>query len=135
VTSSPRPGLLVLVIDDHADGRVVLSELLGLHGYRSVAAATGEAGLLAFAAEAPDAVILDLGLPDVSGALVAARLRQRSDVPIIAYTGFVDPWRHARARTAGCDAVLVKPTEIAAVVRVLEQVLAARSRPRAPRRR
>lgn len=128
---SPRPGLLVLVIDDHDDGRIVLTELLALHGYRTTAAATGADGLAAFDAEPPDAVIVDLALPDIGGAEVAARLRQRSDVPIIAYTGFIDGWRHTRARKAGCDEVLVKPAEIAHLLRAIENSLVARTRTRA----
>lgn len=79
----------VLVIDDDANNRLLLATLIEHAGHVPLEAASGIDGLQAVAAELPDAVIVDLSLPDLPGAEVIRRLRsdaQTATIPIALYT-------------------------------------------------
>ena len=99
----------VLVVDDDRALLRALRVGLAARGHEVVAAATGEEGLTTAALEAPDVVVLDLGLPDVGGLEVTKRLRQWSDVPIIVLsaTGLED--RKVAALDGGADDYVTKP--------------------------
>ncbi|MBW4077241.1 MAG: response regulator [Acidobacteria bacterium] len=73
----------VLVIDD--DRSLLRAIQLGLKagGHEVITAASGESGITQTALHSPDVVILDIGLPDMDGAVVCEHIRQWSDVPII----------------------------------------------------
>ncbi len=73
----------VLVIDDELQILRALRTILTAHNYRVSVANRGEEGLSLAAAEQPDVIILDLGLPDIDGITVCARLRQWTQTPII----------------------------------------------------
>jgi DNA-binding response OmpR family regulator len=60
----------------------------------------------------PDLVLLDLGLPDLSGYEVAARLRGAGVDNVVALTGYGDAEARARSRTAGCALHLTKPVDV-----------------------
>jgi CheY-like chemotaxis protein len=74
--------------------------------------ANGEGALEAVARREPDAVILDLMLPDMSGVEVCRTLRERSRVPIIAMSAMTDPRTRVEALDRGADDCVVKPFEI-----------------------
>jgi two-component system KDP operon response regulator KdpE len=76
----------VLVIDDEVPIRRLLRVSLAKQGCEVREAATGEDGLQMVMAKKPDVVLLDLGLPDMDGAEVLARLRQWSKVPVIIFS-------------------------------------------------
>ena len=65
----------VLVVDDDEDLRQALAEQLELEGFRTVQAATGEAGVEAASASRPDLILLDLDLPGIDGREACRRLR------------------------------------------------------------
>jgi DNA-binding response OmpR family regulator len=100
----------VLIVDDHADTRDLLRELLELEGFTVLAAASG-AEALAIAGEVrPCLVILDLGLPDIDGLELVLQLRgeqHTANAPIYALSGFTN--LRAAALAAGIDGFLVKP--------------------------
>ena len=73
----------VLVIDDEPQILRALRTILAEHKFRVTTASTGEEGLTLAAANPPDVVILDLGLPRMSGLEVCAQLREWTQVPII----------------------------------------------------
>lgn len=74
---------IVLVIDDEVQIRRLLRVTLEKNGYEVVDAPTGEEGIGEAARCTPDAVILDLGLPDIEGLTVLKRLREWSQVPVL----------------------------------------------------
>ncbi len=103
---------LVLVLEDHDDTREMMGFLLDMGGFEVALARTGEEALAKVSARPPAVVILDVGLPGISGLDVARRVRQHPatrNVPMIAVTGWVAPQDVARALEAGCDLVLAKP--------------------------
>lgn len=112
---TPRPTVRprVLVVDDNEDAAVTLVALLGALGVDAVAAHGGEEALRRAVLERPEAVVLDLGMPGMSGFDVARELRQRLDpVPLlIALSGWAQAEDRRRTAEAGFDHHLVKPAD------------------------
>lgn len=79
---SPSDGARILVIEDDPAVRRILGRNLGSHGYRVETAGTGREGLDRDPGFHSDLVLLDLGLPDMSGIEVIAELRARTSTPI-----------------------------------------------------
>src|SRR3954470_15436482 len=73
----------ILIIDGDLPTRRVLRSALGTEGYRTWEASSARDGLVAFAARAPQAVLLELDLPDGDGLEVLASIRDNSDVPVL----------------------------------------------------
>ena len=106
----------VLVIDDHEDSAESLALWLEREGCRVRTAASGKDGLEAAASFQPDAVILDIGLPDLSGCEVASRLRASPDAAgpalIIALSGYGGVEATETALEAGADHYFLKPVDL-----------------------
>ena len=79
----PGPEPLILVIEDEAPIRKFLRATLCAHGFRVAEAATGKEGLIQAGMTPPQAIILDLGLPDVDGLDVLRRVREWCSAPVI----------------------------------------------------
>jgi two-component system KDP operon response regulator KdpE len=101
------------VIDD--DPSLLRALRLGLRagGHEVVTAATGEQGLALAARTSPDVVVLDLGLPDLDGRAVCARLRQWSSVPVIILSASDTEDRKVAALDSGADDYVTKPFGLA----------------------
>jgi two-component system KDP operon response regulator KdpE len=99
----------LLVIEDEAALRRALRIFLEAHDYQVVLAATGTEGLALAAKEHPDAVILDLGLPDLDGVSVATSLRAWSTVPIVVLSARDAEAVKVAALDAGADDYVTKP--------------------------
>jgi PAS domain S-box-containing protein len=131
MTSGPAAGhLRVLVVEDSQDAADSLSLLLRLFGYKVTVAYSGPEGVRAAAAERPDVVICDIGLPGMDGYRVAMALRDNpatAAARLIALTGYGQEEDRRRTREAGFDEHLVKPADPAAVQRILAEVSAGRA--------
>jgi two-component system KDP operon response regulator KdpE len=99
----------ILVAEDQAELRQALRTNLGAGPYDVMAARTGREALALAASLLPDAVILDLGLPDVGGTEVIAGLRRWYRQPIIALSGRTSPGDTIGALDAGADHYVTKP--------------------------
>jgi two-component system KDP operon response regulator KdpE len=99
----------VLVVDDEPQIRRAMRTSLEAHGYRLETAANGEEALLKAAEAAPDLIFLDLGLPDIDGTEVIARLRSFSDVPVIVLSVRDRQTEKVAALDAGADDYVTKP--------------------------
>jgi PAS domain S-box-containing protein len=120
------PRRRVLVVDDNADAAESLAILLRLQGQDVRVAHDGPSGLTAAAAERPDVVFLDIGMPGMDGYEVCRRLRQQpglNGMVVVALTGWGQEEDRRRSQEAGFDRHLVKPVGIEA----LREVLAART--------
>ena len=107
-SAAPRPAS-VLIIDDEPQIRRVVRAALEDEVVSVFEARTGEGGLALAAAEQPDLIILDLGLPDADGDAICRALRAQSHVPIVVLSA-----RHAEAEKvalldAGADDYVTKP--------------------------
>jgi CheY-like chemotaxis protein len=117
-----RQALRVLVVEDCADTRESLGILLGRWGHQVDLARDGASALAKAAVNPPDVVLLDIGLPGMSGWEVAQHLRADAvgrSVVLVALTGYGQEHDRQHARDVGCDLHLLKPVE----PRVLEEFL------------
>lgn len=109
----------ILVVDDNKDARDALGTLLESHGYEVALAKDGNSAIQESYVFNPDVVILDIGLPDISGYEVARHLRERlgSTKPkLIALTGYGQSHDIQRATAAGFDAHILKPAQITSLL-------------------
>lgn len=102
-------GAKILVIDDEPQIRRYLRVSLEAHGFGIVEAASGQEGLRLAALEKPDLIVLDLGLPDMDGQAVIARLREWSAVPVVVLSVRADEADKIAALDAGADDYVTKP--------------------------
>jgi two-component system KDP operon response regulator KdpE len=102
-------GQRVLVVDDEPQILRALGTMLRGAGYEVATAATAADALAAAAAHPPEAVILDLVLPDGRGTDVARELRTWTDVPVILLSAVGDEQEKVAALDAGADDYVTKP--------------------------
>jgi len=117
----------VLVIDD--DHSLLRALRLGLEaeGHDVTTAVNGERGISLTALQAPDVVVLDIGLPDLDGLVVTQRIRQWSGVPIIILSATGDPDRKIEALNTGANDYVTKPFSMGELEARIRAVL--RNRP------
>jgi two-component system KDP operon response regulator KdpE len=99
----------VLVIDDEPQIRRVVRNAVDARLGEVIEAATGREGIDMAAAERPQLVVLDLGLPDMDGAEVCREIRSWSSVPIIVLSARHSPQEKAALLDAGADDYVTKP--------------------------
>jgi len=105
--SAHRPR--ILVIDDEPQIHRFLGPALEAAGYEPIRADTAAQGLTAIASRAPDAVILDLGLPDMDGTEVIHGVRGWTSIPIIVLSAWGQESQKVAALDAGADDYVTKP--------------------------
>jgi two-component system CheB/CheR fusion protein len=121
---APARPLRVVIIEDNADSRVMICELLELAGFQCQTAEDGLEGLKIIEESAPDVAIVDIGLPGIDGFEVARRVRRHpknARVLLLALTGYGQHQDAEQAFQAGFDRHLVKPVDPAVLMRVLNE--------------
>jgi two-component system KDP operon response regulator KdpE len=99
----------ILVVDDEPQIHRFLTPALAAAGYETLRAERGDEALRLAAARAPDAILLDLGLPDMDGHEVLAKLREFTEVPIIILSARDRESEKIQALDAGADDYVEKP--------------------------
>lgn len=102
----------VLVVDDNEQNRALVQTTLEEEGYRVIVASSGQAGLVAFDAEAPDCALLDVRMPGMDGLSLCRAIRARPngiDTPLVFLTALRDVETFDEALRAGADDFLTKP--------------------------
>lgn len=117
----------ILVVDDEQQIQRFLRPSLSAAGYDVVPAATGADALRLAAQAAPEAVLLDLGLPDMDGKDIIARLRAWSDVPVIVLSARDRETEKIAALDLGANDYVSKPFGIGELLARLRAVLRQRS--------
>ena len=117
LTKSPFPTdagrLRVLMVDDDDEVRLVIGELLGLSGYDTLEASSGQAGLELAAQQKPDLILLDIMMPEMDGWTVLKKLQANpklADIPVIVLSAVSDT---EMALSLGAASVLLKPVDSA----------------------
>jgi len=116
--------LIVVVVEDHVEAAQGLGELIEMWGHRAHLAYDGESGLELVQAVRPDVALVDIGLPVMDGAALAAKIRDLEigrGMYLVALTGY----RESEAVSAHFDRRLEKPVPL----EVLEHLLAERAAP------
>jgi CheY-like chemotaxis protein len=104
----------VLVVDDNADAADALSRVLTLAGYQTTVAYTATEAWAIATSQHPDVVLLDIGLPDLSGHELALRLRAEpggESMQLIAITGWGQEDDRRKSLDAGFNEHLTKPVD------------------------
>jgi len=117
----------VLLVEDDARLATMVSDYLGEAGFRVQRAATGAAAMQLAAAEAFDAMILDLMLPDADGLDICRNLRMKSDIPVLMLTARGDPLDRVVGLELGTDDYLPKPFEPRELLARLRAILRRRN--------
>lgn len=123
-------GKKILIVEDHPDCRELLGIILGRSGYTIVTAGTGLEAIDRARATGPDLILMDFGLPDMTGDKIIVSLRAHSStktIPVIVTTGYIDSKVADRARAAGAAKVLVKPFDLNALMDAMDLYLSAES--------
>ena len=103
---------LILIVEDDAPIRNLISVALEAHGYRQITAANAAGAILEATSHNPDIVLLDLGLPDMDGVNVIQKIRSWSTMPIIVISARSDDADKIEALDAGADDYLTKPFSV-----------------------
>ena len=119
-------GCRVLIVDDNVDAAEMLAALLDLSGHEVRTAFDGPTGLQAALDHMPDVVLLDIGLPGLTGIEVAERMRRQPALArtvLVAMTGYGQASDRQRSRDAGFDHHLTKPADFAELEKILAAVV------------
>ena len=115
---------VVLLVEDNADTREMYASFLGAEGFRVLEAEDGLQALCQLAGEKPDLMLLDLGLPRLSGVQVLRAIRQQprlADLPVVVVSGQLDLLNAADEIAA--DVICPKPCEPEELLRAVRSVL------------
>jgi two-component system CheB/CheR fusion protein len=119
----PPPGLQVLIVDDNVSSTRALARILRRRGQCEVAVAhDGESALAAAHVKPPQIVLLDIGLPDMSGYELARKFREEPQLAsalLIAVTGYGHEEARQASREAGIDEHIAKPIRTATLLELL----------------
>lgn len=119
-------GYTILVVEDTQDTRELIRVMLELEGYRVLEAENGLDGLEMARRNRPDAIVMDMSLPQMDGYKATKRIRQEpglTTVPIIACTAH-NRWEwHGKAIAAGCTDFLTKPLNPKSLMATLARYL------------
>lgn len=117
---------LILVVEDDAPVRNLMTTTLKTHDYRYLTAVNGEMAIVEASSHDPDIMLLDLGLPDMDGVQVIEKIRSWSNLPIIVISARSEDTDKIEALDAGADDYLTKPfsvEELLARLRVTQRRL------------
>ena len=102
-------GAKILIVDDDAEIRLLLTELLTRAGFQVVEAADGKSALRQLFDNPPALVILDVTMPEMDGYQTLERIRDLSDVPVIMLTARTQELERVRGLSGGADDYVAKP--------------------------
>jgi DNA-binding response OmpR family regulator len=117
----------ILIVEDEADFRELLSHVLTQKGYEAAAAANGEEGLDLYQKFAPDLVLLDVHLPDMTGFEICRKIRAegpRKETPILICTVRSEVAPVAEGLSSGATDYVLKPFQVSDLLERIETALA-----------
>jgi two-component system cell cycle response regulator DivK len=116
----------ILVVEDQADLRGILRDLLTGSGYEVVEAADGGEGVSKAKSERPDLILMDIQLPVLDGYETTQQIKADPDlraIPIIAVSSYAMKGDEAKARAAGCEHYVTKPYSPMQLLRLIRGFL------------
>ena len=122
----------ILLVEDNEMNRDMLSRRLQRHGYSVITAIDGEQGHKLGISEAPDLILMDIGLPDMDGWEVTRLLKtaaQARSIPIIALTAHALVTDREKAFEAGCDDYDTKPVDFDRLNEKIKKLIAEKRVP------
>jgi CheY-like chemotaxis protein len=119
----------ILIVEDNEMNRDMLSRRLKRRGFETAIAVDGEKGLEMVAAEKPDVILMDMGLPVLDGWEATRRLKAAEEtrrIPVIALTADAMLGDRDKAFAAGCDDFATKPVDFDRLLQKIDDVLTRR---------
>ena len=116
----------ILVVEDQADLRGILRDLLTGSGYDVVEASDGRDGVAKAQSERPDLILMDIQLPVLDGYETTRQIRTDPDfktTPIIAVSSYAMKGDEEKARASGCDHYATKPYSPVQLLRIIQGFL------------
>jgi CheY-like chemotaxis protein len=116
----------VLIVEDNAEWRELLTMIIKRAGHEPVSARTGKEGLEQASATQPDLILMDLGLPEIGGDEATEQLKSNpatKDIPVVIQTAFGAGSAAKRALNAGAAELMQKPISITDIQKVLVKYL------------
>lgn len=117
---------MILLVDDHADLRDMMTRQLQNHGYAVTIASNGREAVELATQTAPALILMDVNMPELDGFEATMEIRaaeSASHIPVIALTAYALPGDEARAIAAGCDAFHAKPVDLAKLIRQITELI------------
>ncbi|NLF32184.1 MAG: response regulator [Planctomycetes bacterium] len=121
-------GPVVVVVEDDVEMNALECELLSVYGFRTMSAYTGREAIELCRRTRPDAVLLDVMLPEMDGFETCCRLRDQSDdgsAAIIMVSALAEEASRRRGLASGADAYLTKPFDALQVISTLQSLIRA----------
>lgn len=116
----------ILIVEDSSENRQLVSWILEDAGYEFAEAETAEEGLAILQKEAIDGVLMDIGLPGISGDEAIKKVREElrlTSLPVIALTGHATEADHNRFMASGATKILTKPIDEDLLIQTLASVI------------
>ena len=121
----------VLVVEDNAEWRELLTMIIRRSGHEVVTAGTGKEGIRQASMTHPDLILMDLGLPEMSGDKATAHIKEdpaTKHIPVVVQTAFGSGPLAIRAIEAGAAEIMHKPISIADIQKLLSKYLSGGDR-------
>ena len=122
----------ILIIEDTENNRVLLTRRLKPRGHDIVTAENAESGLAMVAAERPDLILMDVGLPGMDGWSATRQLKSdpaNRQIPVIALTAHAMDGDREKAIEAGCDDYETKPIDFNRLFALIDRLLGVQPQP------
>lgn len=116
----------ILIVEDNADNRTLLTDILTALNYTVIQAMDGEQGVAAASAKHPDLILMDLSLPQMDGWTATSHIKadeSLKNIPVIALTAHAMVGDREKAMAAGCDDYISKPIDLHELKDVLSRFL------------
>ena len=116
----------ILIVEDNEKNMKLVRDILAFQGYEVLEAVTGEQGVALALSEAPDLILMDIQLPDISGVTALQRIREDKSldaVPVLAVSASVMPDEQQRIVTSGFDAFIAKPLSLKPFLATVNEAL------------
>jgi CheY-like chemotaxis protein len=116
----------VLIVEDDSDWRLLLSMIVRRSGYDAISATNGSQAVALAALKHPDLILMDLGLPEMSGDEATAQIKgnpSTKDIPVVVQTAFGSGPVSKRALEVGAAEIMQKPISISQIQIMLKRYL------------
>ncbi len=130
MSSAPKP--CILIVDDDPDLAMIMRMILTHAGFEAHSVLSGQDALDWLAKRTPDAILLDLMMPDINGFTILRKLRASetfSNLPVIILTAKADQKTRLESQSAGADAFLTKPINSKALIEYVRRTLGPKAPP------
>jgi two-component system cell cycle response regulator DivK len=117
---------LILIVEDNELNMKLFHDLLEAHGYETLQTRDGMEALRLARQHAPDLILMDIQLPEVSGLEVTKWLKEDDDlkaIPVIAVTAFAMKGDEEKIREGGCEAYIAKPISVAKFLQTVQDFI------------